>query len=717
MIRFVLLLAIIGCTRDRLVGLDEAPNLVLSQTHQSFGELPLGTSATATVRVSNNGSAPSDLLAPTLKGDAAFTVGGTCAGEVLTPGASCELRVTFVPAALGSAVATVAITAQLAVAVDGFGMPQPAPNLVLSTARQSFGSVQVGTNVAATVQVSNSGTAPSLPLSPSLAGDPAFTLGGTCAGALAPGASCELRLTFAPTRVGSAAATVAIGGSLALPVDGSGRSTVTLSLQSTGSGSIDLCGAANACVVSFEVGDTSKTAEIHATAADGWSLFAWSGDCAGSGSSCQLQMDRDRSAGVTFVRLATLTVDATAVAGGGGTIQTDPSNTCQVPCRLTATVLAESRVTVHAQPDAASQFRWTGGCHAGAGDCTILVDTATSVTAVFNGANFVFVTSTMHSSAEGVAAYDAACNASAQDGGLPGPYLAWITTTTTPAESRMGNARGFIRLDGLPFMDVLNPAAPTDYPVVFDEQGQQLMTGDLFERMYLSGRSIFGGGMVATCHDWTSDDPSTGNIVIGDPLGGFTFWDGAASGGGCGLQWRLLCVGTALTRPLRKDPVAGRFAFVSTAGEFFAPDRGIAAFDAECANEASTARLPGTYKALVAADGASAASRFDLNGPPWVRPDGVALFAKAADLAPGTLMSPFDVYADGTQDGTSFGFWTGAATPSAPGTPETTCNGWTSSSPAVNNIRGRNLTIEPAAWFDLTTGTCDQPARIYCLQE
>ena len=595
-------------------------------------------------------------------------------------------------------------------------LDKPAPNLVLSQTHQSFGEVPVGTSATATVRVSNNGSAPSPPLSPALTGDPAFTVGGACPAALAPGASCELRVTFSPAEFGSAAATVAIGGSLALPVDGHGRGTVRLSLRSTGAGSLDLC-ASSVCAVSFDVGDTFPTAEIRATATAGWSLLAWSGDCAGSGSSCQLRMDRDRSAGATFVQMATLTVEATAVASGGGTIRIDSSNACHAPCLLTTVVRAGSQVTVHAEPDAASQFRWTEGCHAGAGDCAIKLDTDTAVAAVFNGANYVFVTSTKHSSAEGVAAYDAACNERARAGGLPGPYQAWVTTASTPAERRIENARGFIRLDGLPFMDVLDPAAPVDYPVVFDEQGQRVPDG-LIERMYLSGRSIYAGGMMLTCHDWTSNDPSwSDGVITGDPLAGNVFWDGAASTIGCSLKWRLLCVGTALTRPLHADPASGRFAFASAERRWFAANAGVAAFDAECAAEASAAHLPGNYRALVATEGASAVSRFDLHGRPWVRPDGVALVARAADLATGRLMSPFNVHADSTQEGTAFGFWTGAAAPSTPGTPDTTCNGWTSSAPVVHGIVGRNMNIEPGSWFDILPVTCNLPARVYCLQE
>ena len=341
----------------------------------------------------------------------------------------------------------------------------------------------------------------------------------------------------------------------------------------------------------------------------------------------------------------------------------------------------------------------------------------TNAKIVFNGANYVFVTSTKYSSNAGVAAYDAACNERAQAAGLPGPYVAWVTTTSTPAERRLGNARGFIRLDGLPFMDVIEPGAPAYYPVLYDDR-EQPVPPDLIDRMYLSGRSIYGGYQLATCSDWTTDDPSwSRSVITGDPLGGYVFWDGWASTTGCSLRWRLLCVGSALTRPLQREREQGRFAFASDRSTPVPMDRGIQGFDETCAAQAGAAGLPGAYKALVATDGASAISRFDLNGPPWVRPDGVAIVARAADLADGKLIAPLDVHADSKGDADVFSFWTGAPTPGVPGSRETTCNAWTSISADVRAIIGRNSNIEPGSWFDLVATRCDATGRVYCFQQ
>jgi hypothetical protein len=601
-------------------------------------------------------------------------------------------------------------------------LPQDAPHdpqLTISDVRRSFGGVEVGTSATATIRVSNTGSGASKPLVLVLTGDDrSFVSDGACAGKpVAAGASCDLRVTFTPQAFGRTAATLAIADSLSVALDGYGRGTVKLSIRSTGGGHVDLC-FAGPCTIPFEVGETVPSANVEATADAGWTIAGWSGDCAGTSPHCDLRMDRDRAVAVSFAKLATVSVEATVVGGGGGDIRIDPSASCHAPCRLTTTVVLGTAVTLSAAPDANSQFRWTQDCPGTDATCAFAVDSDAVAKVVFNGANYVFVTSTKYSSNAGVAAYDAACSESARAGGLPGPFLAWVTTSSMPAERRIGAARGFIRLDGRRFMDVLDPAAPVGYPVVFDEH-EQPVGPDLLDREYLSGRTIYGQTLLGTCEDWTTNDPSFSHLVItGDPLGGAIFWDGWSSTfGGCALRWRLLCVGTALTRPLEQKLEQGRIAFASDRNAFLSPDRGIQGFDDDCAAQASAAKLPGTYKSLVASDGASAVSRFDLTGPAWVRPDGVALLARASDLADGKLIAPIDVLADSTPDGDVNAFFTGAPSPGVPGTRDTTCNGWTSAFPDVRAIVGRNSNIEPRSWFDLVAIGCDFPGRVYCFQQ
>src|SRR5205085_5550761 len=105
-----------------------------------------------------------------------------------------------------------------------------------------------------------------------------------------------------------------------------------------------------------------------------------------------------------------------------------------------------------------------------------------------------------------------------------------------------------------------------------------------------------------------------------------------------------------------------------------AADAGIPAADALCAAEARSAGLSGSFKALLASNGKSAASRFNLRGPPWVRVDGVAVVNGAADLNGGTVNAPIDVTAFGIYAINGFWAWMGTFAPGQPGAAGSTCN-------------------------------------------
>src|SRR5215467_4433915 len=54
-----------------------------------------------------------------------------------------------------------------------------------------------------------------------------------------------------------------------------------------------------------------------------------------------------------------------------------------------------------------------------------------------------------------VAAADARCMDDANAARIPGTYIAWISTSTSNARDRLGNARGWRRPDGAPFADTV----------------------------------------------------------------------------------------------------------------------------------------------------------------------------------------------------------------------------------------------------------------------
>jgi hypothetical protein len=143
---------------------------------------------------------------------------------------------------------------------------------------------------------------------------------------------------------------------------------------------------------------------------------------------------------------------------------------------------------------------------------------------------------------------------------------------------------------------------------------------------------------------------------------------------------------------------------------------GVAAADSLCASEARAAGLPGSFKALLSAERVSAASRFDLRGPPWVRTDGVPVVEHAADLARSSLIAPIDVTATGAYVGWNT-TWTGARTPGDPGTSASTCSSWTSTAPDVYAGWGAGASIDPQFWFGLNGVPCSGWYNVYCLQE
>ena len=157
----------------------------------------------------------------------------------------------------------------------------------------------------------------------------------------------------------------------------------------------------------------------------------------------------------------------------------------------------------------------------------------------------------------------------------------------------------------------------------------------------------------------------------------------------------------------------------------FAPSGGLAAADARCATEAAMAGLPpSTYRAFLATDGASPASRFDLSKPGgWVRRDGVRVLADRMDLLlpfefalAATNVSADDHYLDDRLVWVGAG-WTGNVYDA--GTAASTCDGWTTSAASVSG--GAFESSATALSVNYTyQETCNQgntATRLLCLED
>jgi hypothetical protein len=320
--------------------------------------------------------------------------------------------------------------------------------------------------------------------------------------------------------------------------------------------------------------------------------------------------------------------------------------------------------------------------------------------------NIAFVTSTVHDpltfGTDGAGA-DAICAQTATAAGLAGDYRAYVATTTIPATDHLGNARGWIRLDGKPVADLVTDlqAGHILYSLRVDENGEDLGPGTL---LVATGADLDGrSSIMGNCGDWTNVSFA---YTGGSPSGSGPDW-AAATTALCTTHAHLYCFGVGLSSPLEVTPPAGRLAFVTV--QSFASTGGLAAADALCASEATAAQLPGTFKALLGTTAASAISRFGLSGPTWVRPDGIALADSPLAFAAGDLTAAPSLTAIGT-------VVTGgrAITGGDLGSPlANDCQGWT--------VAGGGTT-EGAAWratdeaFNVTSTACGS-APIYCLAQ
>lgn len=185
------------------------PSAAVSSASLDFGDQRRGVaSASRTVTLSNLGGGPLALADVTASGD--FSASDTC-GAALAAFASCAIDVTFTPTAKGQRRGTLTITenrsdaagATLNVTLVRDATTGPLPQF--ATNPLVFPTPQlVGTNTTLTNTLTNAGdaaltTTATDMLSVALA--PGFTETDNCGASLAVGASCQISVTFAPTKV------------------------------------------------------------------------------------------------------------------------------------------------------------------------------------------------------------------------------------------------------------------------------------------------------------------------------------------------------------------------------------------------------------------------------------------------------------------------------------------------------------------------------------
>lgn len=408
-----------------------------------------------------------------------------------------------------------------------------------------------------------------------------------------------------------------------------------------------------------------------------------------------------------------VTVEVTG--DGEGRVESEPEGIdCGEAC--SAEFVEGRSVALSALAEKGSAFAgWSGDCDGQT--CELALAEPKEVVATFDlRPNYAFVTaSAFTADLGGLDGADALCQAAADEFDLPGSYVAWLGSTSegTSARSRLAGARGWVRVDGLPFADTPDALASGEifYPLRIDESGEDHPGEDAPGPW--TGATGFGDASGDDCAGWTAQ--TEGESLVGDPEAGTRRWTQVAfERGACSEDERpLYCFGT--DREVRVSPEAPpdhRVAFLS--GEGFSPGGGIAAADALCAERAAAAGISGEFKALLATKDASAASRFDDDGPLWARVDGALLSPSAeAFVAADRWAAALNVTEEG--DYLDVSTWGGSEHPAEIGTD--TCADWTDEGIDAR-VGVSSSTRVREAFGDESEPACENLRnRLYCLEE
>jgi Abnormal spindle-like microcephaly-assoc'd, ASPM-SPD-2-Hydin len=210
----------------------------LSPSSLAFGDQLVGTRSDAqAVTVTNTGEGPVAITSFQITGQdaAAFAQGALCpvSPEVLLPGQSCTIYVSFGPASGGQKTANLVIgdnapDSPQTVALTGNAISTP--QVTLQPGQLSFGSVTLGTSAPSeALTLSDTGGGPlhigTIGIAGAAAADFAET--SNCPATLAVGSSCTLGITFTPTAEGTRTASLTVhddatGGQQAVALAGAG---------------------------------------------------------------------------------------------------------------------------------------------------------------------------------------------------------------------------------------------------------------------------------------------------------------------------------------------------------------------------------------------------------------------------------------------------------------------------------------------------------------
>lgn len=321
--------------------------------------------------------------------------------------------------------------------------------------------------------------------------------------------------------------------------------------------------------------------------------------------------------------------------------------------------------------------------------------------------NLVFVSSRAQPANLGdPLAYDQQCRALATAAGLPGDdFIALLATAGESLRERLGAARGFVRIDGLPIANHLLDD-PYWHAIIVDEMARVVPP----TTYVFSSLRAWSANPGYDCTGWTSRDRGA-LVSLGES------WAGAptalaAISGNCSDDRPVVCAMRRFTAPMAALSHPGKLVFVSRAA--LDPGAGLPAAHGLCEAERPPRLDSSPFRALLASSGGPAARVVDVAAM-YVRPDGQQI-GTGAELTRGALRTGIWQFADGDPVPANLHVMTGSqGTPESPGTPETTCRDWTARG-ASGGAYGTPLST--ASWWGPWLTNCsDRSFHLYCVEQ
>jgi len=266
-----------------------SPQLAVSTGSLSFGNVTVNTSTAQSLTLTSTGTAPVTVNSATVSGTS-FAVVGTLP-VTLAPTQSITLQVQFSPTSTGRSSEQLLISSNssagspTAVSLSGTGNPAPNPQLTISTASLSFGSVAVNTVVTKTLVLTSTGTSPIVIDSAGTSGTGFTLLAPHFPISLNPAQSMTLQVEFSPMSAGSAAGRVTIhsnsanGSTSIVDLSGTGvaeNPQLSVSPGNLNFGSIAVDASATKTLTLTSTGTSPLTVNSAAVSGSGFALIGGS---------------------------------------------------------------------------------------------------------------------------------------------------------------------------------------------------------------------------------------------------------------------------------------------------------------------------------------------------------------------------------------------------------------------------------------------------------